>query len=158
MNELQLTPQEEAELAARPIGNPEWRNLTEEQISVRVEIGKKMQAHILSVDHTIPERFRSIYEKAPLWGFYEAAETGWPPRRAFGVCIGAGGEDRLHTVTLMASFNNRTIGGTPISSLHRVERWSPGVIEQMKCGLYRDTGLWEDPLGFCTLIREAADD
>lgn len=159
MQALGLTPQEKAELDARPMGDPKWRGLTDAQIAIRIEIGKKMQAYFNRVDPTMTDRFKAIYEKMPMWAFYEDAEseTGWPPRRAYGVCFGEDGEERLQTATLMPCINNRTIGGCPVNCLKRVDRWSPHTLEQMKCGLYQGIGIWEDPLGFFTLLMEVAE-
>jgi hypothetical protein len=151
-----LSPAELAELKARPIGVPEWRNLTEEQIALRVEIGKKIQADFIATSPTLEPRLRDIYERYPMWGFYESAESedAWPPRRAYGVCFGEDDDERLYTVTLMSMINNRTIGGCPVESLVRVDRWSPQTIQRMKSPLYNGTGIWEDPLGFVKLLME----
>jgi len=161
MSQLELTPQEKAELEARPIGDSKWRDLTEEQLAIRVEIGKKIHARFMKDDDNISARCRAIYEKMPMWGFYEDANSasGWPPRRSYGVCIGEEDEERLYTATLMPMFNNRTIGGTPTSSLRRVDRWSPEIIERMKTEhhMYQHVGLWEDPLGFWAILMEAAE-
>jgi len=151
-----LTPEEQAELQARPIGEPQWRGLTDAQIALRIEIGKKFQAYANSTDPTMAPRYRVIYDKCPMWGFYESAETAdaWPPRRAYGVCIGEGGEERLHAATLMMAVNNKILDGIPVTALRRVDRWSPQTIQRMRCGMYRGIGIWEDPLGFVQLLRE----
>jgi hypothetical protein len=141
-----LNAEEEAELHARPIGAREWRNLTEEQIVRRIGILKKMHASIES--DMLPWQ-RDLYAKMPVWGFYVDAhsEDAWLPRRVYGVCLGEGDEERVHNVTLLIMMNNNTLGGTPVTQLRRVERWSAEHIERMRCGMYTDIGLFEDPLG-----------
>jgi hypothetical protein len=149
---LNLTAEEGAELHARPIGAPEWRNLTEQQLLLRIEIAKKMWLLVKQADPTLQAWHIELYERMPPWGFYVDAHSAdcWPPRRIFGLCRSASEpfEQRVHNVTLMIAMNNATLGGTPVTELRRVERWSEAHIRQMCTGWYKCIGLFEDPLGF----------
>ena len=61
---MNLTTEEENELKARPIGTS---CLTDEQILLRQEIGKKMCDYFLQVDTSLTPEIREIYEKTPMW-------------------------------------------------------------------------------------------
>ena len=69
----------------------------------------------------MPEGFRVLYEQYPMWGFYT---DGTMMKRVYGMLKRADGSYAAQTATSMALMTNLTVGGTALSQLVRVDRWT----------------------------------
>ena len=47
---------------------------------------------------------------------------------------------------------NRTVGGTAVETIRRVDRWSPEQMDRIK--LNCDSGMFADPLGFLQAFED----
>lgn len=147
----EFTAEEDAELKTRPIGG--LYSFTEEQLSLRVAIGKKMTAWFCAVDSTMSADVRKVYEDFPMWAFYVTKSSDLP-KRSYGVCFGEDKKPRLHTAACHIMFTNLTIGGTPVEDLVKVDRWSAEQLARIEFN--NDPAIFLDPLGFMIVLRQVA--
>lgn len=147
-----LTDAEREELKARPISE-EWTEFTEEQLKVRVGIAEKYCQFFLDNDHDASEEAKQQYRDWPMWCFYRDT-SGGNPKRSYGVCTYADGTAGLHTVSCHIAFTNDIIGGTPVSQLTKVDRWTADDLVSIQ--LNSSPGIFADPLGFMILLHSHA--
>ncbi|RYE17152.1 MAG: hypothetical protein EOP45_16310 [Sphingobacteriaceae bacterium] len=89
---------------------PDAIDLSKELVEERKFLGKKLCQFLFEMDDTLEEKTRKVYEKYPMWCFYEDVDSGMP-KRVYGVVWMSDGSYRLHTISCMMLFSNDTIGG-----------------------------------------------
>lgn len=141
-----LTNEEQKELSERPVTH-DFVNFTESQLNLRKIIAKKFFEHAMS-NLEIGDSLRKIYEKKPIYKFYESDGL---PKRAYGVGILQDGTEIVDTATAMLMLVNDTIGGTNMNELKEVDNWTKDHLSRiMSCG---SPGIFIDPIGFILLLE-----
>ena len=150
-----LTETEKLELIERPISG-KYMDFTESQLKIRIDIAKKYCDLFLHEDVTLEEKYKEIYQKYPMWGFYKS-EDGSSIHRIYGVCLYDDEPDKTwgaHTATCLTMFTNLTLGGRPVAELKQVDQWSDN--DKARIQFNNCPGIFCDPLGFLIVLRQEA--
>jgi hypothetical protein len=151
---------------------PNTIHLSKELIEERKSLGKRLCQRFIDVDDTLDEKTKKVYEKYPMWCFYEDVNTGLP-KRVYGVGWMEDGSYRLHTIACLMLYSNDAIGGnkhdvsssllttnepasgTSPDSLRKIDNWSKTQLIQME--LNRGGSYYADPLGFYQFLLSRLD-
>ena len=151
MNKL-LTIEEKNELKERPI-SISLNTLTPDQFEIRKDIAKKFCEFFLENDDTLTSKHKEIYNKYPMWKFYQTIDDEIP-KRSYGVASTKEGKDVLYTATAQIMMVNYTVGGTLCENLKVVDQWTENQID--KINLSENPGMFIDPLGFMIALSDNA--
>ena len=145
---LEYTPEEHAEISARPIST-DYVEFTEAQLVVRIRMAQRIHAFLMKIDSGMPEWARKGYAKCPMWGFYAYASS---PESSCLRVYGAMEMDRMHAESAHALITNNVIGGVPCKDMVRVDRWTDQQKESLR--LNNAPGWFLDPIAFVEWIGE----
>ncbi len=140
---LEFTPEEFAEMTTRPVG-PVWRVFTNQQLALRVKVGRKLVAITLT-DPRLPAWAKLLYESHPPWAFY------WDGKSRLYRIIGFTRNDIdgtvvATTITYARTVDKIAVGGTQLGQLVRLKQWTiEHIVELQKSD---SGGFFMDPLGF----------
>jgi len=147
-----LTEEEKEELRKNP-PSLDFELVSEEQFLLRLSIAKKMCAFFN--DTSVPPEYRAIYEKYPMWAFYESTDSeATLPRRVYGAILQTDEDgsktEAVHAATAHLLWVNYVVGGVPVTKLKRVDRWNEN--SEMMIKMSGAKGMFCDPLGFIIAV------
>lgn len=150
---VRLTPEEEAEMKARPMQSNVAVDYTNEQLALRQAIAKKFCQFFLDNDSSLKPEMKTIYEANPMWKFYRGKDKdGGAIKRSYGVAMSMEGKPVLHTACCMFGWTNLTLGGTVAEELSGHEKWTDAEVTRIK--MNPTPGIFLDPMGFYILLME----
>ncbi len=145
---MEYTLEEQSELSVCPISTA-YVDFTEAQLTVRLQIAKKIHARFMEMDSTMPSWAQEAYTQCPMWGFYtHVTHPGSSCMRVYGAME----DDGMHVESAHIWFTNDVIGGVPRDNLVRVDRWSASQKECLR--LNNAPGWFLDPIAFIRWIAE----
>jgi hypothetical protein len=150
-----LSEEEKEELRKNPPAL-DFQPATEEQFLFRLSIAKKMCAFFNQVDASMTAEYRAIYEKYPMWAFYESTDPeATLPRRVYGAMVRVEDDgsiaEAVHAATAHIAWVNYVLGGVLVTQLKRVDRWSEN--STMMINMSGAKGMFCDPLGFIIAVE-----
>ncbi len=143
-----LTPEEHAELTARP---PPCKLITPAQMVIRKRIAAANDTACYNHALQTAPQLAELYRKYPPSKFYTNA-SGTACKRIYGFFQTKEGEFRAHSVTLLMMFNNDTIDGVPVADLRALDDWTPALTERLNLPCYAQTECFLDPLGWLSFL------
>lgn len=141
MASFQLTAEEHAELAARPVG-PTYQEFTPAQIQLRLGIAQRLAVSVLANPH-LDNWIKTLYHKYPPWAFYRRGELCM---RIFGFFRDETTLEQLAHTATATLFLSARIDGTPLTELVRVTAWDQEALAFFR--LSHRPGCFIDPLGY----------
>lgn len=151
-----LDEKERGELDARYIPRylvhraPVTDDLAEEQLVIRIGIGRKLCDYYVRASLTMTDQMREAYQAYPMWGFYVDHTTGGTPKRVYGVSVNTG-LGRVTKLLTAACQDADVYERTPIENLTRVDRWTDAQKAMIRAR-GGAAGLFFDPLAYEWLV------
>ncbi len=142
---LLLTAEEGAEIRSRPPGT--FIKPDDERFALRLTLAKKFCDYFLDDDNTLTAEHREIYQRFPMWAFYEGVPSG-SCQRVYGVAMTTTGEPMLHTITKLLTHNN--VGVISCDAVRRIDTWNEDQLSSLS--LTANGWAFTDPLGFLAIL------
>lgn len=118
-----------------------------------LEQGIKCTAIIINhaKQNDVSEKMMEGYYKCPPFMLYTRKTDPTAMVRVYGL-MEIDGEIRAASVRAMMMCNNNTVGGTPLDDLIPVKKWNNEQLERLSSGMYRDTQLFLEQMGFAYML------
>ena len=150
---FEFTPEEKAELEARPVGSV-VKPLAPESLALRRAISKRQLEFVEKTEwfKARPPKVQELMRKFPFTDFYEDTDTKLA-RRVYGVIECTDGTLRLHVGTALMMMANDTVGGVDPAILRKIDNFSEKQLFTITT-MGRSAAVFLDPLGWQLLLQQ----